>query len=483
MSDFAKENPPPDAELAAAVRGVLEANVAEGGEVAVALSGGMDSASLLHVAAGVAGGDWRLSACYVNHGISRNADAWERFCRRLCDSVGVPLIVKKAAAPGGEVGEDWARKQRLRAFAELPCAAIVAAHHSGDQAETVLFRLLRGAGPGGMSAMRRCSRLPIVDGGGGAKRQLLLRPWLDIPRARIAEYARKHRLRWIEDEDNRNLARRRNFLRWRALPMMAGGGFDCESLLPMAARRFASGANLLASLARLDEDAAAADVGGARGFRAAYFYEVGEARTCNWLHDSLRRRGGRFSERAAAEAARQIFNAAANGGDTGGARKSLLLDFGNVSLREWRGCLFWDDSPKPPAAFYRPLSLPAIGAAEGDVRMDFPELGGALIWSARRGEGVSVDAVGDGFGACLRRGGETIRPRGRSRQSAAELMRAAGLPPWRRARLPFICVGGGSEVAAIPGIAVADAHAAKPGEQGWHCLFEWYPCLVSPVHR
>lgn len=470
-----------------AVRRVLARHLLPGAGVTVALSGGMDSSSLLDAAAAAVKDDngrdlWRLSACHVNHHLSSRAEAWERFCRRLCLDAGVPLTIKSASPPDSGGGEEWARRQRLQAFATLPSAAILAAHHSGDQAETVLFRLLRGAGSLGMSAMRDCSALPHAKlAGGGAAKMVILRPWLDIPRARIAEYARARRLRWVEDEDNHNLTRRRNFIRLRALPVMAGGGFDCAALLPVAARRFTDGAALLAELAQLDDDAAAADCFGARGFRVAHFLAIGESRTRNWLHNRLRRRGGRFSERGMAEAARQIFNAASKASSSSSSRKpSLHLRFGGVALREWRGFLFWDDLPPPPPDYERIIKIDELMKDAGNVvnadnrrwRIPCPELGGVLVLSiVNDGGGIALATTGGGLNLRLRGGGEKINPAGRPRHRAADMLREAGLLPWRRLRLPFVYVG--DTLAAIPGIAVDERFAAAKGEAGVSCRFEW----------
>ena len=131
----------------------------------------------------------------------------------------------------------------MAAFAGLSVKAVLAAHHANDQAETVLFRLLRGSGVCGMAAMRPCATLP------GASHIQLLRPWLHIGRDNVARYARRQKLSWVEDEDNDNLSRRRNFLRQRALPILSEGFPDCGTLLAAAAPRFAEDADLLADLA------------------------------------------------------------------------------------------------------------------------------------------------------------------------------------------------------------------------------------------
>src|SRR5207253_2169848 len=87
--------------------------------------------------------------------------------------------------------------------------ALLLAHHQDDQAETVLLQLLRGAGPRGLAAM------PPVHEADGI---LWLRPWLDLPRARIDQYSRERALDHVEDDSNADARYRRNALRARVVP-------------------------------------------------------------------------------------------------------------------------------------------------------------------------------------------------------------------------------------------------------------------------
>ena len=123
---------------ASAVDKILSACLPEGAAVAVGLSGGMDSVSLLEATLPLQG-RWKILVCHVNHGISLHADSWERFCRRLCEKKNIPIIVCRVPTPPVVASEDWARQQRMAAFAGLSVKAVLAAHHANDQAETVYF--------------------------------------------------------------------------------------------------------------------------------------------------------------------------------------------------------------------------------------------------------------------------------------------------------------------------------------------------------
>jgi tRNA(Ile)-lysidine synthase len=176
-------------------------------EIAVGLSGGVDSVVLLHQLK-----DRGVSAIHVHHGLSPNADAWADFCRRLCKRLGVPLVVRKVkVVPRGKGREAAARDARYAAFAKAKAQVIALGHNLDDQAETVLMNLLRGAGARGASGMLEHSRL-------GTK--VLFRPLLSVPRSEILAYARKHGLEWIEDESNADESLTRNFIRRSVGPLL-----------------------------------------------------------------------------------------------------------------------------------------------------------------------------------------------------------------------------------------------------------------------
>src|SRR4029077_13810116 len=111
-------------------------------EVAVALSGGVDSTVLLHLLR--SNPQLAVSAIHVHHGLSPNADAWTRFCRSLCKRLDVPLSVTRVRVRRAGKGlEAAAREARYKAFGDAKTPCIALAHNLDDQAETVLMNLLR----------------------------------------------------------------------------------------------------------------------------------------------------------------------------------------------------------------------------------------------------------------------------------------------------------------------------------------------------
>ena len=200
---------------------------ASGKRVTVALSGGIDSVTLLHQLRSRG----PVAAIHVHHGLSPNADAWAAFCRKLCRQLEVPLTVRKVrVVRQGQGLEAAARRARYEAFATAEADCIALAHTLDDQAETVLMNLLRGAGRRGASGMARESRF---------RGKTLLRPLLDVPRSAIEAYARRHKLAWVEDESNADDSLTRNFVRRHVGPLLQTRFPGWKRSLARAAQHFA----------------------------------------------------------------------------------------------------------------------------------------------------------------------------------------------------------------------------------------------------
>jgi tRNA(Ile)-lysidine synthase len=180
------------------------------GRVGVAVSGGADSVALLHILRGLRSD---LTVLHVNHHLrGEESDGDEAFVRELAQSLGVAVLVEHATpAPGNLEGE--ARHARraffLRSREEFGLVRIALGHTRSDQAETVLFRLLRGSGLTGLAGMR-----PITEDG-------FIRPLLAIGREEVRSWAREQGLTWREDSSNADLRFSRNRLRHETLPELA----------------------------------------------------------------------------------------------------------------------------------------------------------------------------------------------------------------------------------------------------------------------
>lgn len=211
------------------------------GAVAVAFSGGMDSSVLLHALAHLPAVRARgLRAIHVDHGLHADSSAWARHCHEFAAALDVPLhvVAVHVNRDAGTGLEDAARRARYAAFVEqLGDDEIFAlAQHRDDQAETVLLKLLRGAGPEGLAGMRELR--PFAKGH-------LWRPLLDLPRAALAEYAREHALRWLDDPSNADTRLRRNFLRHEIIPHLTQHWPQAEAALAHSATWLRAAANYI----------------------------------------------------------------------------------------------------------------------------------------------------------------------------------------------------------------------------------------------
>ncbi len=211
----------------------------------VAYSGGLDSHVLLHAMVSLVGLK-SFTAIHINHQLSINADNWQQHCKDCCSKLGVPLIVETIKVENNGFGlEQAAREIRYGIFRKLldKTDLLLFAHHADDQAETVLYRLLRGAGTKGLSGMPISRPLGLWG---------LLRPLLTFSRADLASYASIHGLEWIEDESYRDVSFDRNFLRHKVLPIISERWPDCSSKLNHTANLCADSDHLAEVLAIQD---------------------------------------------------------------------------------------------------------------------------------------------------------------------------------------------------------------------------------------
>jgi tRNA(Ile)-lysidine synthase len=211
--------------------------------VLVALSGGPDSTALVAALAALrdAGALMSVHACHVDHGLrpgsADDGDACEALCRRL----GVPLDRVSIVVPPGDNVQAAARRARYAALREVArrvgAERIATGHTRSDQAETVLQRLLRGAGARGLAAIP-------------ARRGAIVRPILDRSRVEVLSYLGDRGLSWREDPTNASPRFLRNRIRAEVLPAL-------QALAPGIERRLAQTAALLRADDRVLERLAA----------------------------------------------------------------------------------------------------------------------------------------------------------------------------------------------------------------------------------
>jgi tRNA(Ile)-lysidine synthase len=197
---------------------LLRAGIGRGSSILVGLSGGADSVALCCALLDLRERlNFRVVAAHFNHRIrGAESDRDEDFVRAMCARLRVELIVERAdgldpsisTANLEERARDARREFLLRVADHVHADFVALGHHRDDQAETVLMRLMRGAGAAGMAAM--------AERGPGR----LIHPMLSISRAEIREYLELRAIPFVEDSSNASLDILRNRIRAELLPML-----------------------------------------------------------------------------------------------------------------------------------------------------------------------------------------------------------------------------------------------------------------------
>lgn len=192
--------------------------VQQGEHILVGLSGGADSVCLLTVLHGLKEElGLHLSAVHVHHGIrGEEADLDAQFSKDLCVQLEIPIymIYRNVQAEAAELKislEEAGRKARYEEFEKLSMSLgnvkIGVAHHMNDQAETVLFNLMRGSGLKGLGGMR-----PVRD--------MIIRPLIECSRVEIENYCKEMGINYKVDSTNESNAYSRNKIRNQLIPYL-----------------------------------------------------------------------------------------------------------------------------------------------------------------------------------------------------------------------------------------------------------------------
>lgn len=434
------KNSSPSVDLVERISDCLGQFVRRGDRLVAALSGGADSVLLLHALGRLAAvRGFHLSALHVNHGISPNSGHWQSFCEQLCKAWGIRLDVKQVVVElGGVEGlEAAARRARYAAFAEVDADWLVLAHHLYDQAETLLFNLLRGAGVGGAAAMPRVRAFP------GRSGLRVLRPLLDVSREDIVACGRSEGLSWMEDESNVDARYSRNFLRHRIFPLLRERFPGCDVVLARAAAHFAEGDVLLSQLAEIDARKALRE----GCIQVADLCCLDEARARNLLRHELKRAGLAMPDSARLhEAVRQVCQAASD--------RQVCVDLGQCRMYRYRGELWL------APAMLKPGAIDWHGESALTWGQD------TLRFGRTESEGIGLDRLaGKPVRILTRRGGERFQPNvRRPRRELKKFLQEHGVPPWQREIMPLLWCG--EELVWVPGIGIDCAWQCRVGEAG-----------------
>jgi len=210
--------------------------IPDGSPLLVAVSGGGDSVALLHLLTRFAARrENALTLAHLDHALRRGSLADRRFVEGLARKLGLPCIAERHDVSQlkmkRESPEEASRRVRraflLGAARQVGAELIVTGHTLDDQAETILMRLVRGAGAKALTGMAESGPGPFV------------RPLLEIEREELRGYLKRRDLAFREDPSNRDLRFDRNRVRRVALPVLA------ETLNPRAARHLVKAARML----------------------------------------------------------------------------------------------------------------------------------------------------------------------------------------------------------------------------------------------
>ena len=416
----------------------------ESAPLLVGFSGGADSTALLLWLA--ASSSRPLIAVHVQHGLrGARAERDARHAARLCRGRGIPfrlvrVRVARRSARGLEAAAREARRKALLAAAKKAGARAVAlAHTLDDQAETVLMRLFEGSGPAGLAGMRPSS--PLKEGEGVS----ILRPLLRVRREEARAYLRALKVKWVEDETNRDEGRLRNRLRRRLWPLIE------RALGPSAAEGAARSAELLGAA----REALDASVKQARA-------ELLQALRAGLWRAALEGARGGVPSKGRSPLGRHL-EALDRLALEGGPSAGLDLPGG---LQARRG---YDSLAIGPRAEAAPAARPEV-PLKTPGKTVHPELGIVLQALARRspvraGDRLATlldaDRLGEGAVLRARREGDRFHPAGApGGRKLKEYFIDRKVPREERDRVPLLAVGG--EVAWVVGHQASEKFKARP---------------------
>ena len=410
-----------------ALEAILARVVVSGGAIALAYSGGLDSALLLRLLADLGRRNGRqLFAFHVHHGLSPNADDWLAHCEREATALGVTFDAVRVVLPdvAGQGVEQAARRARYRALGELcskhHVSLLLTAHHQDDQAETVLLQLFRGAGLRGLSGMADADDAHALLGAD----VLLGRPLLDCRRSDLEQAAAQLGVAHVEDESNADTRFRRNAIRHAIFPSIEQHFPGVTAAIVRSSRHWQAAQNLLDDLAAID----LAHCAEGKALKLERVAALSADRADNLLRHWLMLQGAPQppSEAQLAQLRSQALVSASD------AHPSLQLC--GLNLQRHGGLLLaW------PVAAGQPPDRAIVLRWNGEQHIDIPEWRGTLSFTTGGG-GIPAERLRQGaLRLRPRTGGERLTPVvGRPSRSLKNLYQEAGVAAQLRPWLPLV---------------------------------------------
>ena len=426
--------------------------------VVVAVSGGADSTALL-VCMKTLAREMRftLTAAHLNHCIrGAEGDADAEFTRQLCETLDIPCVtetidVKKLAEESEENLEACARRVRYdflrRAAQRAGAQKIAVGHNRNDQAETAIFRFLRGSGIEGLSAIRPVRRDGIV------------RPLIGCPRGLILSYLQDKSVRWREDSTNAELHYARNRIRRELIPYLEENfnprlidtlvretGIARETWDYIESQARAALSNLRAET----EEGISLDAAGLLKLHPALQKQVLRLALKDCFN-SLRNIGA-----VHIESLLKLCGKRTGSGET-------PLPGGNRGIRSFGRLLLQKHPPEPAIAYSYSLSIPGeilvpeIGALFRFTLISMPD---DMKTARENRRHALLDTAVLPKTLTIRSRNPGDRYGGEKRRKVKKLLIGAKIPYDRRAMLPMLAAGG--VVIWIPGFRPARGYEARP---------------------
>jgi tRNA(Ile)-lysidine synthase len=430
--------------------------------LAVAFSGGLDSAVLLHATI-QAHGPEHVYAFHVHHGIQKEADQWQKHCQQLAKKWGCHFDTINVQLEHASNIESQARDLRYQALYEMchkyKIEDLLVAHHLDDQAETVLIQLMRGAGLAGLSGMpaNKSSASTKKTKKNTSSHIHVWRPFLEMRREDLEAYAKKHRLKWIEDPSNQDEGYRRNAVRKTLLPQLEKTQQGAIVNLARSAKHIAEAQELLHQLADIDLGLIVTKEGLSKT-NLVRLYKTNQARASNALRRWLQQHQLSYpSTERLASWWQDLLEVRTDA--------QLQWQHDDCLIRLWRGVL--TITPQEPIQEKKNKETEAEVKTEAETKTKTKtktntEQAGEWVFkrlpSNSQKPGIAKERFDEAkkkglINTMARDGGEKfkVHPQ-RPRKTLKNLYQEAGIPPWQR-DLPLLYIG--TELVAVAGIGIS----------------------------
>jgi len=383
--------------------------------VVIAFSGGVDSSVLLHACYQYAQrSGHHIKALHIDHQLQANSFDWERHCQQFCAVLNIEYasmqVDTQAFVDSGPEGA--AREARYQAFTQYLQAGEVlfTAHHADDQVETLLLRLLRGAGTQGLIGCAEHRALGLGQ---------LSRPLLQVSQQDILNYAQSYQLNWCEDPSNQSTQPDRNYLRHEVMPKLLQRWPHLRDTVLRAGKWQAESAQLLDRLAQ--QDCAECHDNPLAIERLPLNDAISLKNALRWW---IRQQGFRPpSAKVLHEIITHLLPAAQDA--------QACVRWSQMELRKYREKLYVFPALQSHSTaqnitwnLQQPLLIASVGVT----------LTRDQLYSA----GLRLQNI-EQLQVRFRQGGESLRPRGRDCEKTLKaLFQEQGIPPWQRDRVPLL---------------------------------------------